>query len=74
MYFQVRLYVRSSLVDNHVHYCCTDPLQDGDTPLHDATTIGYSAIVKHLLSIPGIVYTCMNIQNKVSTMVYLMMK
>ena len=47
-------------------YCCTDPLQDGDTPLHDAAKGGNSVILKHLLSTPGIVDTCMKIQNKVS--------
>ena len=42
------------------------PLQYGNTPLHDSAKGGYSTIVKHLLSTPGIVDTCMKIQNKVS--------
>ena len=39
------------------------PLQDGDTPLHLAAWEGYTTIVEHFLSTPGI---DVNTKDKVS--------
>ena len=35
-------------------YCCTDPLQGGDTPLYLAARERLTTCVEHLLSTPGI--------------------